>query len=168
MKVWLDDVREAPEGWIHIRTPEEAIDLLRSGAVEEISLDHDLGIFTEEGEATGYDVLLWDRGGGGCAALEPSCDARPFGQSRCSPEDGSGHRLDQAARGGRGGRRMNDERHNSGLSLADHLHPLSAAIRHPLADPAMGGWLRLELRLRAPLYRLQNGHFSDFTQNALR
>lgn len=59
MKVWLDDVREAPEGWIHIRTPEEAIDLLRSGAVEEISLDHDLGIFTEEGEATGYDVLLW-------------------------------------------------------------------------------------------------------------
>ena len=59
MKVWLDDVREAPEGWIHVRTPEEAIDLLRAGGVEEISLDHDLGLFTEEGEATGYDVLLW-------------------------------------------------------------------------------------------------------------
>ena len=59
MKVWLDDVREAPEAWIHVRTPEEAIDFLRAGVVEEISLDHDLGIFTDEGEATGYDVLLW-------------------------------------------------------------------------------------------------------------
>jgi len=59
VKVWLDDVREAPEGWIHVRTPEEAIDLLRAGGVEEISLDHDLGLFTAEPETTGYDVLLW-------------------------------------------------------------------------------------------------------------
>ncbi len=59
MKVWLDDVREAPEGWIHVRTPEEAIDLLRSGEVEELSLDHDLGLATPEAERTGYDVLLW-------------------------------------------------------------------------------------------------------------
>ena len=44
MRVWLDDAPAAPEGWVHVRTPEEAIDLLRAGAVEEISLDHDLGL----------------------------------------------------------------------------------------------------------------------------
>ena len=26
MRVWLDDVREAPDGWV-VKTPEEAIDL---------------------------------------------------------------------------------------------------------------------------------------------
>jgi hypothetical protein len=57
--VWLDDTREAPEGWIHVTTPEEAIELLRSGEVEEISLDHDLGLATSEAERTGYDVLVW-------------------------------------------------------------------------------------------------------------
>jgi hypothetical protein len=57
--VWLDDVREAPEGWVHVKTPEEAIDLLRSGEVEEISLDHDLGLATPEAERNGYDVLVW-------------------------------------------------------------------------------------------------------------
>jgi hypothetical protein len=57
--VWLDDVREAPDGWVHVRTPEEAIELLNSGEVEEISLDHDLGLATPESERTGYDVLVW-------------------------------------------------------------------------------------------------------------
>jgi hypothetical protein len=60
LRVWLDDVREAPEGWVHVRAPEEAIDLLRSGEVTEISLDHDLGLVDENGrETTGYDVLTW-------------------------------------------------------------------------------------------------------------
>jgi hypothetical protein len=59
VKVWLDDRREAPEGWVHVRTPEEAIELLRGGEVEEISLDHDLGLDAGERERTGYDVLLW-------------------------------------------------------------------------------------------------------------
>jgi hypothetical protein len=59
MRVWLDDVRDAPQGWIHVTTPEEAIELLRSGEVEEISLDHDLGLATPEYERTGYDVLAW-------------------------------------------------------------------------------------------------------------
>jgi hypothetical protein len=58
-KVWLDDVRPAPAGWVHVLTP-EAIDLLRSGDVEEISLDHDLGLFTEGGkEHTGHEVLVF-------------------------------------------------------------------------------------------------------------
>lgn len=59
MKVWLDDRRPAPEGWVHVRTPEEAIGLLRGGGVEELSLDHDLGLDVGARERTGYDVLLW-------------------------------------------------------------------------------------------------------------
>jgi hypothetical protein len=59
MKVWLDDERAAPEGWVHVRTPEEAVELLRGGGVEAISLDHDLGLDVGARERTGYDVLLW-------------------------------------------------------------------------------------------------------------
>jgi hypothetical protein len=59
VKVWLDDLREAPAGWVRVMTPEEAIELLRAGEVTELSLDHDLGLDTEEAERTGYGVLLW-------------------------------------------------------------------------------------------------------------
>ena len=59
MKVWLDDLREAPPGWVRVRTPEVAIGLLETGDVTEISLDHDLGLVDGERERTGYDVLLW-------------------------------------------------------------------------------------------------------------
>ena len=59
MKVWLDDRRAAPKGWVRVRTPEEAIELLRAGGVEELSLDHDLGLGVGARERTGYDVLLW-------------------------------------------------------------------------------------------------------------
>jgi hypothetical protein len=59
VKVWLDDERAAPEGWVHVRTPEESIELLRTAEVEEISLDHDLGLDVGGRERTGYDVLLW-------------------------------------------------------------------------------------------------------------
>ncbi|CAN5180568.1 hypothetical protein BH18ACT14_BH18ACT14_09910 [soil metagenome] len=44
---------------MHVHTPAEAIDLLRTDQVEELSLDHDLGLFTPEGEVTGNDVVLW-------------------------------------------------------------------------------------------------------------
>ncbi|MCF6252013.1 MAG: hypothetical protein L3J75_12195 [Methylococcaceae bacterium] len=56
MKVFLDDEREPPTDWILVRWPEEAIYLLKSGYVEEISLDHDLG---DDSIGTGYDVILW-------------------------------------------------------------------------------------------------------------
>ena len=56
MKVWLDDVRPAPEGWVHVLWPQEAIKLLEKGNVTFISLDHDLG---DDRRGTGYDVLLW-------------------------------------------------------------------------------------------------------------
>lgn len=56
MRVYLDDEREAPAGWVRVHWPDEAIALLESGEVEVLSLDHDLG---DDERGTGYDVLLW-------------------------------------------------------------------------------------------------------------
>lgn len=43
MKLWLDDIRECPPGWTWAKRAAEAIECLRTGEVEEVSLDHDLG-----------------------------------------------------------------------------------------------------------------------------
>jgi hypothetical protein len=56
MRVFLDDERPTPTGWTRVRWPDEAIALLETGDVEEISLDHDLG---DDARGTGYDVILW-------------------------------------------------------------------------------------------------------------
>lgn len=56
MKVYLDDERRTPDGWVRVYWPDEAILLLESGSVTEISLDHDLG---DDERGTGYDVVLW-------------------------------------------------------------------------------------------------------------
>ncbi|WP_321962127.1 cyclic-phosphate processing receiver domain-containing protein [Paraburkholderia sp. J7] len=56
MKVFLDDERSTPEGWVRVLWPDEAIALLRTGEVTELSLDHDLG---DDARGTGYTVLLW-------------------------------------------------------------------------------------------------------------
>ncbi len=56
MKVYLDDERIAPDGWLQVRWPDEAIKLLQTGCVMYLSLDHDLG---DDLRGTGYDVLLW-------------------------------------------------------------------------------------------------------------
>jgi hypothetical protein len=49
MKIWLDDERAAPPGWIHVKNVVEAISLLQTEQVEEISLDNDLGHQMKEG-----------------------------------------------------------------------------------------------------------------------
>ena len=56
LKVYLDDERQAPPGWRQVRWPDEAIELLETGHVEELSLDHDLG---DDERGTGYDVVTW-------------------------------------------------------------------------------------------------------------
>eukprot|EP01030_Chromulinospumella_sphaerica_P001838 gene1838-1803_t len=56
MKVFLDDERSTPEGWVRVHWPDEANALLQTGQVTEISLDHDLG---DDARGTGYDVVLW-------------------------------------------------------------------------------------------------------------
>ncbi len=56
MRVFLDDERATPEGWVRTRWPDETIALLETGEVTELSLDHDLG---DDARGTGYDVVLW-------------------------------------------------------------------------------------------------------------
>jgi hypothetical protein len=56
MRIWLDDVRDAPENWVRVYTPKECINLLKKKNVQEVSLDHDL---SNDVKGTGYDVLLW-------------------------------------------------------------------------------------------------------------
>ncbi len=59
IKVWLDDVRPAPEGYHHVKTYREAMDFIDNNEVNWISLDHDLGDYDDMGrEWTGYDVLM--------------------------------------------------------------------------------------------------------------
>ena len=64
-KLWLDDVRPAPEGWEHVYTAEEAIARFATGEVIAASLDHDLG---PSDAGTGYDVLVWIESAMGCGA----------------------------------------------------------------------------------------------------
>jgi hypothetical protein len=60
LRVWLDDDlvdRAAPEGWIHVTTAWNAIQLLDTGRVVELSLDYDLG--DDERFGRGIDVVDW-------------------------------------------------------------------------------------------------------------
>lgn len=57
MKLWLDDVRPAPEGWVWCKTAREAKRVIADddrNELEEISFDHDLG-----SSRTGYDVATF-------------------------------------------------------------------------------------------------------------
>lgn len=54
MKLFLDDLRNAPNGYTLVRTYEECISLLSANEIEILSLDHDLGT-----HKTGYDICLW-------------------------------------------------------------------------------------------------------------
>lgn len=56
VKVFLDDERLPPPGWTRVMRPEEAVRLLESGEVTEISLDFDLG---DRVPGTGDTVLRW-------------------------------------------------------------------------------------------------------------
>ena len=63
MKIFLDDVRDAPdETWTVARNYRDAealvchLGLDQEDGITEISLDHDLG---DDGRGTGYDVILW-------------------------------------------------------------------------------------------------------------
>lgn len=63
MKLYLDDLRKCPVGWTLAQTADEAIELLKTGKVEEASLDHDLAEEHYSGDfskgKTGYDVVCW-------------------------------------------------------------------------------------------------------------
>lgn len=52
--LWVDDIREPPNGWFWAKNYEEAIQEIFSGKYEIVSLDHDLG---DTDSKTGYDIL---------------------------------------------------------------------------------------------------------------
>ena len=56
MRVWLDDIRPAPKDWVWCKTVTEAQIALRSGTVENLSLDHDLGA---QPDGDGIKLVLW-------------------------------------------------------------------------------------------------------------
>lgn len=66
LRLYLDDLRPTPtvpdgqEAWTRAYTAPEAIVLLETGTVTEVSLDHDLGDTANDPLiGTGYDVALW-------------------------------------------------------------------------------------------------------------
>lgn len=54
LKIYLDDERKSPEGWIQVFSYQECINMLCQFNPTNLSLDHDLGE-----EKTGYDVIKW-------------------------------------------------------------------------------------------------------------
>ncbi len=59
MRIWIDDIRQSPEGWSWCISSEEAIHIFKyclayKIPVEEVSFDHDLG-----GEDSTRRVILW-------------------------------------------------------------------------------------------------------------
>lgn len=60
MKIWVDDVRPAPDGYVWCKSVNEAKDTIVSRFlhVEEISLDHDAGDFAKDG-GDYLQILNW-------------------------------------------------------------------------------------------------------------
>lgn len=58
MRLWLDDVRPAPEGWVAVSSVDDAIEQMRAGQVTDASLDHDLGDYAHLG-GDGYRLVMW-------------------------------------------------------------------------------------------------------------
>lgn len=62
--LYVDDVRDKPDWcvgyWDVARNYNEAITLLTANQYDELSLDHDIASFDDNGrEMTGYDIALW-------------------------------------------------------------------------------------------------------------
>lgn len=55
-KLWLDDIRPEPVGWVRAKTASQAVILLATGTFGEISLDHDLG---PDFAGDGCQVISW-------------------------------------------------------------------------------------------------------------
>jgi hypothetical protein len=60
VNLYLDDLRDIPEGFIGARTMEHAIDILKNYKVHILSLDHDLGTDRKGNlRKTGYDFVKY-------------------------------------------------------------------------------------------------------------
>jgi len=64
MNLWVDDIREPPDGWVWAKSAAEAKQYLKTRQVEKASLDHDLSfdhysVTDNYNEETGYDLVKW-------------------------------------------------------------------------------------------------------------
>ena len=59
MKIWLDDIRPVPEGYVWCKSVNEAITVIEDNKnnIGVIDLDHDLGDFAKDG---GDAICLMD------------------------------------------------------------------------------------------------------------
>lgn len=53
-RLWIDDLRPAPDGWEWAKSSQDALILLGEEEYQAVSLDHDLG-----GDDTTRPVVLW-------------------------------------------------------------------------------------------------------------
>lgn len=58
MKLWIDDVRPAPEGWEWATNYADAIEAFEANQITDASFDHDLG-FYHGGETVTWDHTTW-------------------------------------------------------------------------------------------------------------
>lgn len=63
VKIWLDDLREAPEGYCHCRSVNEAKKMITEceknySVIDEINCDHDLGDYAGDG-GDGIKLIDW-------------------------------------------------------------------------------------------------------------
>ena len=63
IKIWLDDVREAPEGYCHCHSVNETIKKIikcekEYAVIDEINCDHDLGDYASDG-GDGIKLIDW-------------------------------------------------------------------------------------------------------------
>ncbi len=63
IKIWLDDLREAPEGYCHCHSVNETIKKIiecekRRAVIDEINCDHDLGDYAFDG-GDGIKLIDW-------------------------------------------------------------------------------------------------------------
>lgn len=63
MKLWLDDLRDAPSGYEHAYSVDEAKQMIQAWEeageeIELLDLDYDMGVYEEYG-GTGMDFLEW-------------------------------------------------------------------------------------------------------------
>lgn len=56
LKIYLDDERSTPDGWVRAYWPDEVIKFLETGKVTHLSLDNDLG---DDKRGQGKDVIQW-------------------------------------------------------------------------------------------------------------
>ena len=59
LRIYLDDLRSAPEGWLRTVDAEETVRLLesREAEIEAVSLDHDLGEESLEGRFVAREIV---------------------------------------------------------------------------------------------------------------